>query len=84
MDLVLNQLVCKYVQYNPAIVDCKIVETCKIVDNTWMIKMIFSTKWTVKIVENPIIVEKFLVLKQSTIARFYCSNVLLTTKWHDI
>ena len=49
-----------------------------------MIKMTFSTKWTVKIVENPVIVEKFLVLKQSTIARFYCSNVLLTTKWHDI
>ena len=54
--------------------DCKIVETCKIVDNTWMIKMTFSTKSTFKIVENPVIVEKFLALKQSTIARFYCTR----------
>ena len=37
-----------------------------------MIKMTFSTKWTVEIVENPVIVEKILLLKQCTIARFYC------------
>ena len=39
-----------------------------------MIKMTFLTKCTVKIVENPVILEKFWVVKQSTIARFYCIN----------
>ena len=38
-----------------------------------MTKMTFSTEWTVKIVENPVIVEKFWLTEHSTIARFYCS-----------
>ena len=37
-----------------------------------MTKMTIYTKGTFKIVENPAIVEKFLLTEQSAIVRFYC------------
>ena len=37
-----------------------------------MTKMTIYTKGTLKIVENPAIVEKFLLTEQSAIVRFYC------------
>ena len=42
-----------------------------------MTKMTIYTKGTFKIVENPAIVEKFLLTEQSAIVRFYCIVLLL-------
>ena len=39
-----------------------------------MTKMIIYTKGTVKIVENPSIVEKFQLTEESAIEGFYCTN----------
>ena len=41
-----------------------------------MTKMTIYTKGTFKIVENPAIVEKFLLTEQSAIVRFYCTVLL--------
>ena len=42
-----------------------------------MTKMTIYTKGTFKIVENPAIVDKFLLTEQSAIVRFYCiSNII--------
>ena len=40
-----------------------------------MTKMTLYTKGTFKIVENPAIVEKFLLTEQSAIERFYCTSI---------
>ena len=42
-----------------------------------MTKMIIYTKGTVKIVENPSIVEKFQLTEESAIEGFYCIYLLL-------
>ena len=43
-----------------------------------MTKMTIYTKGTFKIVENPAIVEKFLLTEQSAIVRFYCNTKKLS------
>ena len=43
-----------------------------------MTKMIIYTKGTIKIVENPSIVEKFQLTEESAIEGFYCTQKIET------
>ena len=48
-----------------------------------MTKMIIYTKGTVKIVENPSIVEKFQLTEESAIEGFYCTYFLVFIYFKD-
>ena len=62
-------------QQNPAIVDCEVMETPSIVEDLeWSISLLGVFN---KIVKYLAIVEKFWLMKESTITRSYCKEVIL-------